>query len=94
MLKPTDMPPASLQPRFAASITPGPPPVTTANPAFANSRRGLAREAIRPRVLAHPRRPEDRHRRAADLVDLLEPVQELGRDERDVGRDLAVVPPQ
>jgi hypothetical protein len=33
MLKPTESPPASLQPRFAASITPGPPPVTTAKPA-------------------------------------------------------------
>ena len=38
MLKPTESPPASLQPRFAASITPGPPPVTTANPASANAR--------------------------------------------------------
>ena len=38
MLKPTERPPASLQPRFAASITPGPPPVTTANPASAKIR--------------------------------------------------------
>src|SRR3954451_23240169 len=33
MLKPTESPPPSLQPRFAASITPGPPPVTTHQPA-------------------------------------------------------------
>ncbi len=38
MLNPTDSPPASLHPRFAASITPGPPPVTTAKPASANAR--------------------------------------------------------
>ena len=37
MLKPTERPPPSLQPRFAASITPGPPPVTTANWASAKS---------------------------------------------------------
>src|SRR6476469_664561 len=33
MLKPTESPPPSLHPRFAASITPGPPPVTTHQPA-------------------------------------------------------------
>ena len=38
MLKPTESPPPSLQPRFAASMTPGPPPVTTAKPASANAR--------------------------------------------------------
>ena len=32
MLKPTESPPPSCAPRFAASITPGPPPVTTAQP--------------------------------------------------------------
>src|SRR2546423_795037 len=32
MLKPTLRPPPSLQPRFAASMTPGPPPVITAQP--------------------------------------------------------------
>ena len=37
MLKPTERPPPSLQPRFAASITPGPPPVTTAKCASAKS---------------------------------------------------------
>ena len=36
--KPTESPPPSRQPRFAASITPGPPPVTTAQPASAKSR--------------------------------------------------------
>ena len=38
MLKPTDRPPPSCAPRFAASITPGPPPVTTAQPASAKLR--------------------------------------------------------
>ena len=37
MLKPTESPPPSLQPRLAASITPGPPPVTTAKCASAKS---------------------------------------------------------
>src|SRR4051794_4273686 len=36
--KPTERPPPSRQPRFAASITPGPPPVTTAQPASPKSR--------------------------------------------------------
>ena len=38
MPKPTESPPPSRQPRFAASINPGPPPVTTAQPASAKSR--------------------------------------------------------
>src|SRR5437764_405647 len=38
MLKPTERPPPSCAPRFAASITPGPPPVITAQPASANRR--------------------------------------------------------
>src|SRR5919201_3885768 len=42
MLKPTERPPASRAPRFAASITPGPPPVITAQPAWAK-RRATAR---------------------------------------------------
>src|SRR5437764_1356110 len=36
MLHPTERPPASRQPRLAASIAPGPPPVITANSASAN----------------------------------------------------------
>src|ERR671931_491558 len=36
MLKPTESPPPSRAPRFAASMTPGPPPVTIANPASAS----------------------------------------------------------
>ena len=59
MLKPTERPPASLQPRFAASITPGPPPVTTAKPRLGEELRGLARRD-RAAVLADPRRAEDR----------------------------------
>ena len=43
MLKPTDRPPASWAPRLAASITPGPPPVTTAKPASAKRRPRLLR---------------------------------------------------
>src|SRR5262245_8158604 len=44
MLKPTESPPPSCAPRFAASITPGPPPVITAQPRPAN-RRPTARAA-------------------------------------------------
>ncbi len=38
MLNPTEIPPPSFAPRLAASITPGPPPVTTDQPARAKSR--------------------------------------------------------
>src|SRR5690242_17152765 len=38
MLKPTERPPPSLAPRFAPSITPGPPPVITAQPCSPNTR--------------------------------------------------------
>ena len=40
-----DSPPPSWQPRFAASITPGPPPVTTAQPASANASPSRARRS-------------------------------------------------
>ena len=65
MLKPTERPPPSLAPRFAASITPGPPPVTTASPASANSR-AVARAASY--VSASPRRcaPSRRSRPRGD----------------------------
>ena len=38
MLKPTESPPPSFAPRLAASITPGPPPVITAQPCSAKLR--------------------------------------------------------
>src|SRR6266700_112390 len=38
MLKPTERPPPSFAPRFAPSITPPPPPVTTAQPCAPNRR--------------------------------------------------------
>src|SRR5438105_4273594 len=38
MLQPTDRPPASLAPRLAASMMPGPPPVMTAKPAWVRQR--------------------------------------------------------
>src|SRR4026207_489473 len=61
MLKPTESPPPSLQPRFAASMTPGPPPVTTANPASANARPAAPARAGARRAPAlrdrPPRRP-------------------------------------
>src|SRR3954465_6409006 len=37
MPSPTENPPASEQPRLTASMVPGPPPVTTANPASASA---------------------------------------------------------
>src|SRR3977135_843874 len=72
MLKPTERPPPSLQPRFAASITPGPPPVTTAHPA-SPKRRPLPRDPV----------PNGRRRRFVDQSDLLGAGPELGRDLRD-----------
>ena len=53
MLKPTERPPPSFAPRFAASITPGPPPITSARPASARSRAVCPR----PRRWPSPRRP-------------------------------------
>ncbi len=45
MLQPTESPPASKAPRFAASMMPGPPPVITANPSRA-SREAVSRAAL------------------------------------------------
>ena len=92
MLKPTERPPPSLQPRFAASITPGPPPVTTAKPASAKSRPVSRAGAVRLAVLVDARRAEDRDGGPVDLEHLLEAAEELGRDHRDVVRQVFVRP--
>src|SRR4051794_26705342 len=57
MLQPTDSPPASCAPRFAASMAPGPPPVMTANPALASAcptRRAVSYASLSTGVLADP----------------------------------------
>ena len=75
MLKPTDRPPPSCAPRFAASITPGPPPVTTAQPRSANSRPVVARRGVRRMILADARGAEERDRGPVDLVDAAKPAR-------------------
>src|SRR5260221_220719 len=72
MLKPTERPPPSLQPRFAASITPGPPPVTTAQPASAN------RTGVVTAVGRADREHVDRVQREADVAEH-EPQGRVGR---------------
>ena len=46
MLQPTEWPPASLAPRLAASMMPGPPPVMTVKPASARRRPDLAGQRV------------------------------------------------
>src|SRR6187397_949477 len=92
MLNPIERPPPSFAPRLAASITPGPPPVTTPSPACAN-RRAVSRAAS---YVAEPSatRAEDRHGGPVDPLHFLEPGEELGSDQRDVARDGLVRAPQ
>ena len=94
MLKPTESPPASWQPRFAASITPGPPPVTTAKPASANAApvaRALSYVGVSSSTRADPK-IETAGRSICCTA--WKPGEELGRDERDVARERLVRPPQ
>ena len=90
MLKPTESPPASLQPRFAASITPGPPPGDDGESRLGEDPRGRARLPVGLAVLAHSGRAEDRDRRPVDLEHLLEAAEELRRDHRHVVREIFV----
>ena len=82
--RPTARPP-SRAPRFAASITPGPPPVTTAKPASREAASDRVRRLVDGRSLAHARGAEDGDCRPVDRVDGVEAGEELGRDQRDVG---------
>ena len=78
--KPTESPPPSWQPRFAASITPGPPPVTTAQPASAK-RRAVSRASSYGRdPSCDARRAEAGDGRPIDLLDRLEAGEELVAD--------------
>ncbi len=91
MLKPTESPPPSFTPRLAASITPGPPPVITAQPASPNRRPDLAGVAIGLGVLAHARGAEDRDRGPVDLVHGCEARPELPGDRENVLGERALV---
>ena len=91
MLKPTLRPPPSLQPRFAASITPGPPPVITAQPASPKSfavARAAAYSGESSRIRAEPK---IEHGGPVDPLDRLEPAVELLRDLRGVLAQLVLV---
>ena len=90
MLKPTLRPPPSLQPRFAASITPGAAAGHDREAGLGEQPRRLPRLPVRIGLLADPRRAEDRHGRPVDLEHLLEAAEELGRDHGDVVRQLLV----
>src|ERR1700674_27641 len=96
ILKPTLRPPPSLQPRFAASITPGPPPVITAQPAspksFAVARAAAYSDESSP-IRADPRREHADHeqRREADVqADDHQRARTVGREcrNRDAGLEL------
>ena len=94
MLKPTESPPASLQPRFAASITPGPPPVTTAKPASANAP-AVARACSYVGAPSAMRAdPKIETAGTVDLLDELESGEELRGDERDVCRQRLLASPE
>src|SRR5439155_26111989 len=79
MLPPTERPFPSWQPRFAASMLPGPPPVMMGNPSSASMR---AHDAGRP-VLREGRRrargPEHRDR-VVHVGERVEPFDELPHD--------------
>jgi hypothetical protein len=93
MLKPTDSPAPSLQPRFAASARDDRPA------ALAEQAPRLARGRVRGMRLVDARAAEERDRGPVDLVDLGETAAELVRDPLDgplgVGKlgveDLSVV---
>ena len=91
MLKPTLRPPPSWQPRFAASITPGPPPVIDRPAGLAEELRGRARGSYAGEPSRDARRAEDRDRGPVDPLDRLEPLVELLGDARGVLAQLASV---
>src|SRR6266487_5333315 len=94
MLKPTERPPDCCAPRFAASITPGPPPVTTANPFSDEAGRRLDGERAPAICLGQPGGAEDRDGRPVDARDRLEPGPELLGDPGDVAVDIVGLPLQ
>ena len=91
MLKPTEKPPPSLAPRFAASITPGPAARDHREAGLAPAAAALAGLLVLGVVGRDPGRAEDRHRRPRDLVDRLEALAELPGDHLDVRGDVAVL---
>ena len=93
MLKPTERPPPSFAPRFAASITPGPAAGDDREPASRESPCDVACGLVPAVALAYARRAEDRHGRPVDPVDRLEPGSELVGDRRDVPLEVRVLAP-
>ena len=79
MLQPIESPPASLAPRLAASMIPGPPPVITAKPRSAMPAPDLARGGVVRRVGLDARGAEHRHGQA-DPRQHVEAVDELAHD--------------
>ena len=82
MLQPIERPPASKAPRLAASMTPGPPPVITANPELRQQAAQPSRRLVHRVRRGEPRRAEHAHRRA-DLGQGIDPVDELALDPQD-----------
>ena len=79
MLHPTERPPASLAPRFAASINPGPPPVMTVKPRRAKRLAGAPGHRVVGVAVAEPRRAEHGHARAEE-VEAAKALEELAED--------------
>jgi len=84
MLKPTESPSPSSAPRLQASISPGPPPVITAQPRSAKPRATRPRRNVGRTAFRNARRAEHGHGRPVDLRELGEPRAELGRDPLDL----------
>ena len=72
-------PPASLAPRNAASMTPGPPPVMTVNPRRASAGSDLPRQLVVGIAFDESRRAENRDARP-DEVQRAEALDELHHD--------------
>ena len=82
MLQPMERPPASLAPRLAASMMPGPPPVMTVKPSSADPRADLAGQQVIRMCFLEAGRAEDRDA-GTDEVQRPEAADELGGDPPD-----------
>ena len=82
MLSPTEVAPASWAPRLAASISPGPPPVITANPASPIARADLARAGVERVARGRAGRAEDADR-GPEVGERLEALAQLLLDQRE-----------
>ena len=94
MLKPTERPPAFLAAAVGGLHHPGTAAGDDREPGLGERAAGSSRALVGGRALEDARRPEDRDRRAVDLLDGLEPGEELGRDQRDVAGERLLACPQ